>query len=133
MAAAQSSKEVLAVLSGQDGIDVDAGLAVVGGNPDTYRHLLQAFVDIHGQQGSELLRLQQAGEWDALAALAHQIRGTVMMLGLIDVEGAAKMVQRAAEASLAQAPADPRLAAHTRALDDALTQVLSRLRSALQV
>ncbi len=123
--------ETLAALQGGDGIDVAAGLDAVGGNPLIYRRLLQVFVNTHGADGPALRQLQQAGDLDALAALAHHLRGAAVTLGLVDIEGAAAALERAAEQSLQRPPADPCLPALTQALDAALAQVLPLLRRAL--
>lgn len=108
-----------------DGVDASRGLAAVGGREAVYRKLLRLFVDSHdgdGQRAAELLRQGQSAE---AGMLVHRLRGSAATLGLVDVEGAAALVEEAVHAGR------PGAEAQAAALAAAVSDTVRALRQAL--
>lgn len=63
-------------------VNVEAGLATVGGNHDLYRELLLRFVDHYGDSARELRGLLACGDLRGAARLAHTVKGVAANLGV---------------------------------------------------
>ncbi|WP_291444370.1 response regulator [Desulfovibrio sp.] len=63
-------------------VNVEAGLATVGGNRELYRELLLRFVDHYGESARELRGLLACGDLRGAARLAHTVKGVAANLGV---------------------------------------------------
>jgi len=62
-------------------VNVEAGLATVGGNRDLYRELLLRFVDHYGESARELRGMLACGDLRGAARLAHTVKGVAAQSG----------------------------------------------------
>lgn len=115
---AVADARLLRALRSSDGVDPDAGLANIGGNPSTYRRLLELFVRTHAGDGERIAALMAGGDAAAARSHAHRLRGSAATLGLLGIDVAAEAVERA-DAGAAEA------------LHRLLGELLPRLRAAL--
>lgn len=63
-------------------VNVEAGLATVGGNHELYRELLLRFVDHYGDSARELRGLLACNDLRGAARLAHTVKGVAANLGV---------------------------------------------------
>ena len=63
-------------------VNVEAGLATVGGNRALYRELLLRFVDHYGESARNLRGLLACGDLRGAARLAHTVKGVAANLGV---------------------------------------------------
>ncbi len=77
-------RDAVSTVAEQEGLDVniEAGLATVGGNRKLYRELLLRFVDHYGESARELRGLLACGDLRGAARLAHTVKGVAANLGV---------------------------------------------------
>ena len=63
-------------------VNVESGLATVGGNRALYRELLLRFVDHYGESARNLRGLLACGDLRGAARLAHTVKGVAANLGV---------------------------------------------------
>jgi CheY-like chemotaxis protein len=73
--------DTLARLAALPGHNLANGLQLLGGRERPYLQLLHRFLEHHGSNPDRLDQLLQAGELEAVCALAHDLRGTAANLG----------------------------------------------------
>ena len=78
-----------------DGVDVEAGLAHVGGNDRLYRSLLQRFVDSSGEMLLQMDLAIDSGDRQTGLRMAHTLRGLAATLGSSSVAAASGAVEAA--------------------------------------
>ena len=109
-----------------DGVDIARGMSSVGANPAVYRRLLGRFSDEHGDDGSRLRSLLDAGRRADAARMIHRLRGSALILGVVGVAQQAARI----EGHLSEG-CDALAVAATGALDDLLTSVVTAIRRTL--
>lgn len=116
-------RETVAASSSRDGaaVNVEAGLATVGGNRKLYQELLLRFVDHYGGSPGELRALLAAGDFRGAARLAHTVKGVAANLG---VERVCRLT-RSMEDSLPETPPSEEL---MDAFEKSMEEVLLRVR-----
>ena len=102
-------------------VNVEAGLATVGGNHDLYRELLLRFVDHYGDSARELRGLLAFGDLRGAARLAHTVKGVAANLG---VERVCRLTRRM-ESSLPMTPLSEGLMDE---FEESMNEVLMRVR-----
>lgn len=101
-------------------VNVDAGLAVVGGNKVLYNELLARFVKHYGHSTTQLRELLDSGDYRGAARLAHTVKGVAANLGVELVTELTKKM----ESSLPEVPPDDHLLRRFEvAMDEALVQI----------
>lgn len=117
----------LGPLLGLEGIDAQAGLAMVGGRLELYRRLLRVFVQSHAGDALRVGQALQGHDRDQAAAITHRLRGSAATLGLVEVEAAAARVEQACDdGTLASVP-DATLQQLAQALDGTVGQLRAAL------
>ena len=81
-----------------EGLDVQAGLAQVGGNFGLYRRLLQEFLTDFKGVFERIADQAQAGDVDGASALLHNLKGVAGNLGLTEVFRQTEEAENALEA-----------------------------------
>jgi CheY-like chemotaxis protein len=104
------SKNILASLDfypAEEGLDIniEAGLAALGGNRPLYRSLLIRFTSHYGDSPAQLLELLEAKDYQAASRHVHTVKGVAANLGLERIA----RVARAMENCLPQNPPSERL------------------------
>ena len=102
-------------------INVEAGLATVGGNHDLYSELLLRFVEHYGDSARELRGLLAFGDLRGAARLAHTVKGVAANLG---VERVCRLTRRM-ENSLPLSPPSESLIDE---FEESMNEVLMRVR-----
>ncbi len=102
-------------------INVEAGLATVGGNHDLYSELLLRFVEHYGDSARELRGLLAFGDLRGAARLAHTVKGVAANLG---VERVCRLTRRM-ENSLPLTPPGESLIDE---FEESMNEVLMRVR-----
>lgn len=77
------------------GIDIDAGLQRVGGNPQLFRKLLGEFYLDHGEDISAIRSALEQGDNDTAKRLAHTIKGVAATIGADELNIRAKQLESA--------------------------------------
>jgi len=72
-------------------IDVEAALALVGGDADLLRELVGLFLESYPQQQDELVRAAEAGDTKTAARAAHTLKSSLSTLGAKPI---ARLAQR---------------------------------------
>lgn len=124
-AAAVALPPGLKAVAACDGVDASRGLAAVGGREPVYRRLLAMFIDSHSADGQRVADLLRLGQHAEAGMLVHRLRGSAATLGLVDVEGAAAVVEEAVHAGRAG------IEAQATALVTAVGDTVRALRQAL--
>jgi HPt (histidine-containing phosphotransfer) domain-containing protein len=106
-------------------VDVERGIATMGGQVKEYQRLLQLFSDIHGQDMQRLRERRAAGDLQALQRLAHSLRGAAGSLAATAVTAAAEALETAAR----HRAGDDEIERHIAALDAVLTPLLAAIRA----
>lgn len=126
--AAAAEAPWLHALARIDGVDVDRGLANVGGRPATLARVWRTFVRVYAHNEPARESLQgPADPLEACRAAAHSIKGACATLGAHGLMTAAQALEAAAQA--AHDPAD--VVAQACALDDALARLVAAVDAAL--
>jgi HPt (histidine-containing phosphotransfer) domain-containing protein len=100
------------------GIDSARGIALTGGRAPFYLKLLRMFRDTRAEAiQAELREAQQAGDWSAIARLAHTLKGTARTLGIAALGELAAQLEEAATQNQPAA-----IAERFNALDQCITQ-----------
>jgi len=73
---------VILALRTRDGIDVNAGLAMLRGKTDKYLALVRQLVDRQSLQMLEMTQVLDAGDQAAAGRMAHSLKGSAATLGL---------------------------------------------------
>ena len=81
-----STKEPLGVFPELPGIDTEAGLQRMGGDPNRYRKLLQRFLANHGGILEEVEEACKAGDEETAIRLAHTLKGVAGNIGARQVQ-----------------------------------------------
>ena len=102
-------------------VNVEAGLATVGGNHDLYRELLLRFVDHYGDSARELRGLLACGDLRGAARLAHTVKGVAANLG---VERVCRLTRRMESALPLTQPGESLL----DEFEESMNEVLMRVR-----
>ena len=102
-------------------VNVEAGLATVGGNHDLYRELLLRFVDHYGDSARELRGLLACGDLRGAARLAHTVKGVAANLG---VERVCRLTRRMENAL----PITPPSESLMDEFEESMNEVLLRVR-----
>jgi len=102
---------LLQPLAGVPGLDLAAGLRLVGGKLPKYRRLLGMFLESHAQDGERIQNLLATGQTGAALQAVHALKGVAGNLGLQDIQALTTNLER----SLRQGDA--------ASLDDARSQV----------
>jgi len=116
-------------LSAIPGLDLDAGLKLVRGKLESYRRILQIFVDSHGADVTRLTEL--IGQDDLVAAeqLAHALKGAAGNIGALPIHALSTTLDNALKrrdksaAEAALMPLAEHLTVLIAALQDALAMV----------
>lgn len=93
--APQLSSGQSAVLGRIDGLDVEAGLRAVSGQPERLLDLLRLFVHNHGLETGLLKNWHSSEGNELLARLAHKIKGSSGTLGLRGIQAEAIRLEEA--------------------------------------
>ncbi|WP_158253696.1 PAS domain S-box protein [Chromobacterium alticapitis] len=80
-------------LAAIDGLDLEQGLSCLGGKLDKYRAMLSRFLDAHGGDAQRLRALLEQNDGEAALRLAHTLKGSGGMLGLVAVQTAAADIE----------------------------------------
>ncbi|MDD3484660.1 response regulator [Azovibrio restrictus] len=108
------------------GLDQAAGLALVRGNRESYRHILELFVTGHEAEGAQLQDALARQDWPAIQARTHALKGAAGNLGAV------ALARQATELNLALKQGRQEEAARQLpAFVAALQQLLADLRLAL--
>ena len=102
-------------------VNIEAGLATVGGNRKLYNELLLRFVDHYGDSAREMRGLLACGDLRGAARLAHTVKGVAANLG---VERVCRLT-RLMESSLPLTPPREEL---MDAFEACMNEVLQRVR-----
>ncbi|MCE1170461.1 MAG: response regulator [Azovibrio sp.] len=120
--AASSCHDLAAV----PGLDQVAGLALVRGNRESYRHILELFVSGHGEEGAQLQEALARQDWPAIQARIHALKGAAGNLGAV------ALARQATELNLSlKQGRQEEVARQLPAFVAALQQLLADLRLAL--
>jgi HPt (histidine-containing phosphotransfer) domain-containing protein len=92
---------------GSDAIDMEAGLAAIGGNQRLYQSLLSRFAVHYGSGLFQLREMLERGDFPGASRLAHTIKGVAANLGMRRVTELTKTM----ETSLPEVPPDESLLA----------------------
>jgi HPt (histidine-containing phosphotransfer) domain-containing protein len=115
-------------LADVDGMDAALGLRLVGGDPDLYLRVLEAFVRAHADDAGALRHAAGGPDLKALHRISHTLKGAGGTLGCVTVVQHASALEAAVRASAA----DPdQCAALALVLADALQRLLAGLAAAL--
>ena len=79
---APSSIDAACAALAQGGVDVELGVAALGGDHRQYLHLVRRLVDTHGATAQELRRELAAGDLAAARGRLHAVRGVAATLGV---------------------------------------------------
>ncbi len=127
LATSVDPSELRRQLARVQGLDVEFGLAHLGGNAATYARILALFIDGHGEDARHFSEDLASGNLAALSARAHALKGSAGNMGAVEVAAAAAAVQSAAGASTERET----LEARCGVLIDKLTRLIDAIRSAL--
>ncbi|MCD2450928.1 PAS domain S-box protein [Methylicorpusculum oleiharenae] len=78
----KDDQSLKSLLTGLDGVNLDAGLSVVRGNLAKYAKLLKMFVEGHGHDVVLMRHHLQEGEMEEANRLSHTLKGVAATLGL---------------------------------------------------
>jgi len=78
----QDDQSLKSLLTGLDGVNLDAGLSIVRGNLAKYAKLLKMFVDGHGHDVALLRQYLEEGKMEEANRLSHTLKGVAATLGL---------------------------------------------------
>jgi len=110
-------------LESLEGVDIEEGLARIGGNRELYQKLLVKFAEGQDRVIRELREAHEAGDWALLVRLAHTLKGVAANL-------AAEVVQAAAlEVELAGKAESPEVVAKIDDLEIELEPLLADIRA----
>ena len=101
-------------------VNVEAGLATVGGNRDLYRELLLRFVDHYGESARELRGLLACGDLRGAARLAHTVKGVAANLG---VERVCRLTRRMESSLPLIPPSESLMDEFEKSMDEVLMRV----------
>ena len=101
-------------------VNVEAGLATVGGNRELYRELLLRFVDHYGESARELRGLLACGDLRGAARLAHTVKGVAANLG---VERVCRLTRRMEDSLPMTPPGEPLMDEFESSLNEVLMRV----------
>ncbi len=76
------------------GINIEAGLAAVGGNGRLYAHLLNKFATRYATAGNDMTAALQHGDINTAVQLAHTIKGVAANLGAVSLAEAAGLLEK---------------------------------------
>jgi two-component system sensor histidine kinase/response regulator len=107
------------------GIDLHAGLALMGGDRALYRKLLLKFAGSQAPSGRQLYQAAQAGDRDTARRLAHTLKGLAANLGAQGLRQAAGAVEDRLSPGHAAAQAED-------GVQDVLAPLVQRLEAELQ-
>jgi HPt (histidine-containing phosphotransfer) domain-containing protein len=91
----EDARQMLEKLRAVPGIDVDAGLAILGNSALMYARLLGRFVELHQVDVDALVRIDGKCEGEHLQRVCHTIKGGAATLGLPAVAQIAKELEQA--------------------------------------
>ncbi len=77
-----------------DGLDIDVGLKMSGGNPIFYRELLKEFLEVYGESGKVAVSLYEQKRLEALQQLMLDIMGLSGTIGAKDLYHAANEIYK---------------------------------------
>ena len=115
----QATKEPLTLA----GIDVDAGVYLIGGNMDAYRQILGKFRDRNHNSLKEIEEAIASNDYTDARAKVHTLKGTAGNIGARDVFAAAAAV----ETSLQETPPAADLPERMHILNECFTIVMNSL------
>ena len=101
-------------------VNVEAGLATVGGNHELYRELLLRFVDHYGESARELRGLLACGDLRGAARLAHTVKGVAANLG---VERVCRLTRRMESALPMTTPSESLMDEFEESMNEVLLRV----------
>ena len=84
------------------GVDTKAGMRYSGGDPETYRALLQEFAGSAQERARSLRAYLDAGDLKNYATLAHALKSTSRMIGAAALSETAGRLEAAADAGQTQ-------------------------------
>ena len=116
-------------LAGLDGLDVERGLANVGGHWLALARVLDVFVTTYVQGEPALLDAQSPDALDRWRRACHSLKGACATIGAVGLQCSAEVL----EAGLASGVDAAALALPAHLLHDDLLQLVERLRQALLV
>jgi signal transduction histidine kinase/CheY-like chemotaxis protein len=99
------------------GLDIQAGLASVGGRTATYQRLLRMFIDHHADCIAQIRAALTAGQRDEARRLAHSLKGAASTLGAESLRAAALKAELAIKSGAAHEEVEAALAALAVPLD----------------
>jgi HPt (histidine-containing phosphotransfer) domain-containing protein len=88
------------------GLDIERGLANLNGNAKTYVHILSVFIARHGGDAVRLVTQQAGGDWPAIRAMAHDLKGSAGSIGAYALAASASTLQSAVDANAAAEAVD---------------------------
>ena len=124
LASPEADAEFRQQLADIAGLDADAGLARVRGNAANYRRFLRLFIEQHTPDVGRLAAALAANDIDAIARIAHSLKGAAGMIGAtVLAELAASLDDR-----IRAGEARPQIDDACGALDEALADLLAQFR-----
>nr|MBL8411551.1 CHASE domain-containing protein [Dechloromonas sp.] len=120
---------MLAALAEVPGLDVRAGLEILGGRKANYLHVLDLFVASHVSSVVQLRALLASGQLDEARLLAHSLKGAAASIGAEGVREAAGALEMALRDAAAPAVIEPVLTRFAYRLDSLLDRVAGLLPS----
>ena len=118
--------DLLAAIRLLPGIDLRQGLASLRGSQEKYLKLLARFLNAHAEDPQRLADALTQRDGEALARLAHSLKGVSSTLGLVTIAAQAKLLESARRPEVLAA-ADPLIEAIA-----AIDQALLALRNAVE-
>jgi two-component system sensor histidine kinase/response regulator len=109
------------------GLDLDRGMAAVGGDPDVYAQVLGLFAGRHRGDMPLLRERLRARDLQEVQRLAHVLKGSAGSLGAVGTASAADALQSA----IRQGMAEEEIARRADALDGELSPLLDAIAEAL--
>jgi len=94
-AAAGGTSEEEIIIPDVEGVDIESGLAHVGGNKKLYLNLLKKFQDEYGNTVREIRADIESGDREASVRAAHTVKGVAGNIGAADIQQAALVVEAA--------------------------------------
>ena len=74
------------------GLDVEAGLKLIGGDLDRYTAILRMFLEHHGEDMSRLRAQLDEGDWSGAERLAHSLKGAAGTIGATRLHNLARAI-----------------------------------------
>jgi len=119
----------IAALSEVPGLDVRAGLEVMGGRKSNYLHVLDLFVASNVSSVAQLRALLAAGKSDEARLLAHSLKGAAGNIGAESVREAAGALEIALRDGMGAAFVEPAITRFEYRLETLLDRVAGLLQS----